>query len=127
RLLSFDRHPFVVPSKQGRITTSAEFATPETLPPYFKAVTPTSKPAETVFLLRGLGGDHAPRRCRFTQLSYGGLWNVPLRDMNDSCFVLYWENVEVKGNAEAKLSFDCGVGLPNELLRSLSAPDGNGQ
>jgi len=115
----FDRHPFVVPGKEGRISTSADFNGPDAVPPYFKAVTPTAKPTEIVFLLRGFGRDHGPRRCVFTSLGYGSDWDIEPRDMSDSSFVLYWEHINVARGAEERLSFDCGIDFPDTLLRSL--------
>jgi hypothetical protein len=107
---AYDLHPFVVPTKLGTITTCADLRSPATLPPYFKAITPTASPAEVFFPLR-LGGDVvAPNRLVFTSLGTG--WEVPVQEMRDSCFVLYWGPIDLAPKQERVFGFGCGLRLP---------------
>jgi hypothetical protein len=110
---SFDVHPFVVPNKFGMITKSADFRTPATVPPYFKAVTPTTTPVEVIFLLRPRAkGVVGPYRCVFTNQSKTmNPWDIEARDMYDSGFYLYW-SLHLAPGERRTIAFDCCLRLP---------------
>ena len=121
-----DGVPFAVPTVQGLVNTSKDFATAEDVPDFVQAleVPNLRNPGTVGHMTFKLGGDiEAPARVSLTRwLPFVPNWEVPVQHMaDDSAVILYWHaDRAIAPGGKRTIGFAYGLG-------QVSANEGTGK